>query len=262
VVSLFYLIIVKTHHLYQHGNKLLSLLSPSDWQRWSPFIKIDELQKDQVLFNERKNADHVYFPVTCIVSMQYPFEDGDMVGYAQVGHEGMVGIHAFMASQNCLSTAVVMVEGLAYKIPMQWMQNEFNSSPIFRQLLMVYLQYWLMLTSRNVVCNRKHSIEQQLARTLLVLQDKASGNVLSITQETLAQLLGVRREGVSMAASHLQKLGAISYIRGQLTVLDRALLQSLSCECYEWLQTGYACLMNKTQGLGVFSSLINQEPSH
>lgn len=253
---------MKALDLYQHGNRLLSVLPNLDWARWSESIKTEYLQKDQRLFDERHPIQYIYFPVTCVVSLQYQFEDGDVVGYAHVGNEGLVGIHGFMGERRCVSVAVVLAKGLAYKLPIDWMENEFNTSAAFRRLLMLYLQAWLVSTSRHGVCNRKHSVEQQLSGLLLSLNDKTSGNVLSITQETLAQLLGVRREAVNSAASHLQKKGCIAYTRGQLSLLSRPSLESASCECYAWTRQQYARLMNRSLPLSGESACFTQEPSN
>jgi CRP-like cAMP-binding protein len=251
----------KTTLNFKHRNLLLSKLSQDDALRWSEVIKIIPLEKNQVLFEPNQSLNFVYFPVACVLSIQHDFEDGSTMGYAYVGNEGLVGMQAFMGERRCSSTAVVMTPGLAYRVPMAWIENEFNTSASFRRLLMLYLQTLLMSTSQNVICNRKHSIEQQLARTLLWIHDKVGGNTLQVTHKDLSMLLGVRREGVSLVAKLFQSLGLIAYRRGEIKVLNRSAIEHAACECYGLVSRQYVRLMSNTGSSSLFSGPFYKEPT-
>ena len=175
---------------------------------------------------------HVYFPTTCIVSLLYVLEDGSSAEIGVVGNEGIVGISLFMGGESTPSRAVVRSAGHAYRLKAALLQQEFSRGGPVMRLLLRYTQSLITQMTQTAVCNRHHSVEQQLCRALLVSLDRMAGSSLSMTQELIASMLGVRREGVTEAAGHLQRAGLIRYSRGHIDVLDRAGLETTVCECY------------------------------
>jgi CRP-like cAMP-binding protein len=175
---------------------------------------------------------HVYFPVDCIVSLLYVMENGESAEISVVGNEGLVGIALFMGGETTPSRAIVQSAGYAYRLSAQKLKDEFHRNGNLQVLLLSYTQSLITQMSQTAVCNRYHSVDQQLCRWLLLSLDRLPSNKLTMTQELIANMLGVRREGVTDAAGKLQKLGVIQYHRGHITVLDRPKLEHLSCECY------------------------------
>ncbi len=175
---------------------------------------------------------HVYFPTDCIVSLMYTMENGASGEISVVGNEGLIGISLFMGGESTLSRAVVQSAGYAYRLPAQRLKDEFNRHSEMLLLMLRYTQTLITQMTQTAVCNRHHSVEQQLCRWLLFSLDRLQGNHLVMTQELIANMLGVRREGVTDAAGKLQKLEVIEYKRGKITVLDRTKLEQMSCECY------------------------------
>jgi CRP-like cAMP-binding protein len=218
--------------IVKNGNRLTSVLADNDWERWKTQIELVHLKVGEVLFDAGQPIRHIYFPLTGIISQQYDFEDGKSAEFAQMGNEGMAGVFIFMGSASTSSKAIVIASGIAYRLPAAWMLSEFNSSGMFRQLILHYMQILMTHASQLAVCNRRHSIDQQLCRTLLLQLDRVAGDDLSLTHELISRSMGVRREGVSEAAKRLEKIGAIRYSRGHIQVLDRASLLKNSCECY------------------------------
>lgn len=218
--------------LVKHGNRLMSALADQDWERWKPQIEIVKLEVGEILFDAGNPIHHVYFPLTGIISQQYDFDDGKSAEFAQMGNEGMAGVFIFMGSASTSSKAIVIAAGVAYRLPSAWMLQEFNSSGLFRQMILHYMQILMTNASQLAVCNRRHSIDQQLSRTLLLQLDRVAGDDLSLTHELISRSLGVRREGVSEAAKRLEKLGAIRYSRGHIKILNRTTLLKNTCECY------------------------------
>lgn len=186
----------------------------------------------KVLYESGDTLPLVYFPMDCIVSLIYVMENGASAEISVVGKEGLVGIAVFMGGESTPSRAVVQSAGSGFSLPSQLLRREFNSDSEMRMLLLRYTQALITQMAQTAVCNRHHSIDQQLCRWLLLSLDRLSGNSLVMTQELIANMLGVRREGVTEAAGKLQNLGVIEYRRGKITVLDRTLLEELSCECY------------------------------
>jgi CRP-like cAMP-binding protein len=186
----------------------------------------------KVLYEPGDLLRHVYFPLDCIVSLLYVTEDGSSAEIAVVGNEGIVGIALFMGGETTPSRAVVQSEGHALRLSSQRLKDEFHSSSELQHLLLRYTQALITQMAQTAVCNRHHSIEQQLCRWLLLSLDRLSGDTLAMTHELIANMLGVRREGVTEAAGKLQKFGVIHYSRGHITVLDRPKLEQLCCECY------------------------------
>ncbi len=213
-------------------NRLLAVLPKADFDHISPYLERVPMKLGSVLYESGTTLQHVYFPTDSIVSLLYVMEDGDSGEISVVGNEGIVGISLFMGGESTPSRAVVQSAGSAYQLPGQRLKDEFHRHGDLQVLLLRYTQSLITQMAQTAVCNRHHSIDQQLCRWLLLSLDRLAGNRLSMTQELIANMLGVRREGVTEAAGKLQKLGVIEYSRGRITVLDRPRLEQLSCECY------------------------------
>lgn len=213
-------------------NHLLDALSPDVLARILPHLEPVDLPLGHVLYESGHAMRHVYFPTDAIVSMLYVMESGASAEIAVVGNEGLVGVALFMGGESTPSRAVVQSAGSAFRAPGHRIVEEFNRHGEFLMLLLRYTQSLITQMAQTAVCNRHHSIDQQLCRWLLLSLDRLSGNQLVMTQELIANMLGVRREGVTDAAGKLQRLGVIQYNRGHITVLDRTRLEALSCECY------------------------------
>jgi CRP-like cAMP-binding protein len=213
-------------------NHLLAALSPAARERIYPQLQIVEMSLGKVLYEPGDLLRHVYFPVDCIVSLLYVMEDGGSAEISVVGNEGLIGIALFMGGETTPSRAVVQSAGYAYQLSSHKLKDEFHRNGGMQVLLLRYTQALITQMSQTAVCNRHHTVDQQLCRWLLLSLDRLNSNQLVMTQELIANMLGVRREGVTDAAGKLQKLGVIQYTRGQITVLDRPQLEKLSCECY------------------------------
>ncbi|MGQ0622726.1 MAG: Crp/Fnr family transcriptional regulator [Panacagrimonas sp.] len=218
-------------HTPQH-NRLLAALPAEIQDRMRPHLEKIVLPLGMVLYESGDTQHHVYFPTDSIVSLLYVMENGASGEISVVGNEGLVGISLFMGGDSTSSRAVVQSAGSAYRMSAQWLKNEFNRHGALLTLMLRYTQSLIAQVGQTVVCNRHHLIDQQLCRWLLLSLDRLPGNRLTMTQELIANMLGVRREGVTEAAGKLQDLGVIKYVRGQITVLDRPKLERLSCECY------------------------------
>lgn len=213
-------------------NRLLAALPLEIQRRIFPLLELAPLPLGKVLYESGDMLRHVYFPTDSIVSLLYVMESGASAEISVVGNEGLIGISLFMGGETTPSRAVVQSAGSAYRLLGQHLKDEFNRHGEVLHLLLRYTQALITQMAQTAVCNRHHSIDQQLCRWLLLSLDRLPSNRLVMTQELIANMLGVRREGVTEAAGKLQKLGAIEYSRGQITVLDRPLLERLSCECY------------------------------
>jgi len=214
------------------GNHLLAALPAEVQQRLLPFLERVPMPLGMVLYESGDTMHHVYFPTDCIVSLLYVMEDGASAEISVVGNEGLIGVALFMGGLSTPSRALVQSAGFAYRMPGQRLKDEFNRHGELMLLLLRYTQALITQMAQTAVCNRHHSIDQQLCRWLLLSLDRLHDNKLSMTQELIANMLGVRREGVTEAAGKLQKLGVIEYSRGCITVLDRPRLETLCCECY------------------------------
>ena len=212
-------------------------------QRWLPQLETVELALGQVLYESGATMPYVYFPTDAIVSLLYVLEDGASAEIAVVGFEGLVGISIFMGGGSTPSRAVVQSAGSGYRMRADAMKLEFARSGPVMHLLLRYTQALITQMAQTAVCNRHHSLDQQLCRWLLLSLDRLSGNELVMTQELIANMLGVRREGVTEAALKLQRLGLIRYARGHITVLDRAALEGRVCECYSVVKKEYDRLL-------------------
>jgi CRP-like cAMP-binding protein len=197
----------------------------------------------QALYESGGYLQHVYFPTTAIVSLLYVMNDGASAEIAVVGNEGILGVSLFMGGETTPSRAVVQSAGYGYRLKSQLLKDEFNRSGAIMHLLLRYTQALITQMSQTAVCNRHHSLEQQLCRWLLLSLDRLPANKLDMTQELIANMLGVRREGVTEAAGSLQRAGLISYSRGHITVLDRPRLEQAVCECYAVVKKEYDRLL-------------------
>lgn len=215
-----------------HQNHLLAALSDDVQQRLFPHLESVPLPLGKVLCESGDTLRHVYFPTDAIVSLIYVMENGASAEISVVGNEGLVGIALLMGGESTPSRAVVQSGGHAFRLLGQRLKDEFNRHGELLVLILRYTQALITQMAQTAVCNRHHSIDQQLCRWLLLSLDRLPSNQLIMTQELIANMLGVRREGVTEAASKLQKLGVIEYKRGHITVLDRHKLEQLSCECY------------------------------
>ncbi len=213
-------------------NHLLAALPTEVQQRLFPNLKLIPMPLGKVLYESGDTIRDVYFPTDAIVSLLYVMEDGASAEIAVVGNEGIIGVALFMGGESTPSRAIVQSGGYAYQLSGQRLKEEFNRHGELQQLMLRYTQSLITQMAQTAVCNRHHSIDQQLCRWLLLSLDRLSGSQLIMTQELIANMLGVRREGVTDAAGKLQKLGVIEYHRGHITVLDRPKLESLCCECY------------------------------
>ncbi len=219
-------------------NQLLAALPEPDWQRWQPQLEPVDLALGQVLYESGSTLSHVCFPTTAIVSLLYVMEDGASAEIAVVGNEGLVGVALFMGGESTPSRAVVQSAGKGWRLASQVIKEEFKRAPVLH-LLLRYTQALITQMAQTAVCNRHHSLDQQLCRWLLLSLDRLQGNELVMTQELIANMLGVRREGVTEGALKLQKAGLIRYARGRITVLDRAGLERRTCECYAVVKREY-----------------------
>ena len=213
-------------------NHLLASLSAEVQQRIFPELELVPMMLGKVLYESGDTLRHVYFPTDAIISLLYVMEDGASAEISVVGREGLLGIALFMGGESTPSRAVVQCAGHAYRLRAGKLKNEFNRQGDTRLLLLRYTQALITQMAQTAVCNRHHSLDQQLCRWLLLSLDRLPSNKVTMTQELIADMLGVRREGVTQAAGKLQKAGVIRYARGQITVLNRPKLEKLSCECY------------------------------
>ena len=227
------------------SNHLLAALPREELARWRPQLERVELHVGQVLYESGSPLSHVYFPCTAIVSLLYVTESGDSAEIAVVGNEGVVGISLFMGAETTPNRAVVQSAGVGYRLKAEAIKAEFDLSAPAMHLLLRYTQALITQMAQTAVCNRHHSVDQQLCRWLLMSLDRLQGNELAMTQGRIADLLGVRREGVTEAALKLQRAGLISYARGHVKVLDRAGLELRTCECYAVVKAEYARLLPK-----------------
>lgn len=221
---------------------LLAALPQPEWLRWLPQLESVTLPLGKVLYESGGVQSHVYFPTTAIVSLLYVMENGASAEIAVVGNEGVVGISLFMGGESTTSRAVVQSAGQAFRLSAAVMKDEFNRAPVLH-LLLRYTQALITQMAQTAVCNRHHTLDQQLCRWLLLSLDRLQGNVLVMTQELIANMLGVRREGVTESALKLQRAGLIRYARGRIEVLDREGIEHRSCECYAVVKTEYDRLL-------------------
>jgi CRP-like cAMP-binding protein len=224
-------------------NHLLAQLPMEDRQRWSPHLEFVHMPLGEVLYESGATLTHVYFPTTAIVSLLYVMENGDSAEIAVVGNEGIVGISLFMGGGSTPSRAVVQSAGGGLRLHATMLKEGFSKNGPVLHLLLRYTQALITQMAQTAVCNRHHLLDQQLCRWLLLSLDRLGANELAMTQELIANMLGVRREGVTEAAHKLQAAGLISYSRGHIVVLDRAGLEERTCECYAVVKHEYERLL-------------------
>jgi CRP-like cAMP-binding protein len=213
-------------------NFLLAALPTAEFNRLEPHLEPFPLALGEILFEPGGQLQHAYFPITAIVSLHYVMESGASSETAGVGNEGVVGISLFMGGDTTPSSAVVKIAGHAYRLDRRVLMQEFQRAGLLQGLLLRYTQALITQMTQTAVCNRHHSVEQQLCRWLLSTLDRIPSGELVVTQELVASMLGVRREGITEAAGALQQAGFIRYRRGHISVLDRGGLEARSCECY------------------------------
>jgi len=224
-------------------NQLLAALPADEFQRWLPRLEPVDLPLGQVLYEPGAKLRYVYFPTTSIISLLYVMENGASAEIAIVGNEGLLGISLFMGGGTTPSRAVVQSAGHAYRLRADMIKTEFERFGPTMHLLLLYTQALITQMAQTAVCNRHHSIDQQLCRWLLLSMDRLPTNELSMTQELIANMLGVRREGVTEAAGRLQDAGLIRYQRGRITVIDRPGLEKRTCECYQVVRAEFDRLL-------------------
>ena len=217
---------------YPRQNHLLATLPDDVLERLLPHLELVEMPLSMVLYESGDTLRHVYFPTDSIVSLLYVMESGASAEISVVGNDGVIGVALFMGGESTTSRAIVQSAGSAYRVLGKRFKEEFNRHGEMLHLMLRYSQALITQMAQTAVCNRHHSIDQQLCRWLLLSLDRLSGSELAMTQELIANMLGVRREGVTEAAGKLHRQGVIDYSRGLITVLDRPKLESLSCECY------------------------------
>jgi len=231
-------------------NLLLAALPEDEWQRWKPQLELVEMPLGEVLYEPGSLMSHVYFPTTSIVSLLHVMENGASAEIAVVGYEGIVGVSLFLGGDTTSSRGVVQSAGVGFRLSVQFIKGEFSHSPVLR-LMLRYTQALMTQMSQTAVCNRHHSLDQQLCRWLLLSLDRLRGSELLMTQELIANMLGVRREGVTASALKLQKSGLIQYARGHITVLDRDGLERRTCECYGVVKKEYDRLLSDSAGRAI-----------
>jgi CRP-like cAMP-binding protein len=232
-------------------NHLLDALLPDEYTRLLPNLEWIEMPLGEVLYESGEHLQHVYFPTTSIVSLLYVMEDGASAEIAIVGNEGILGISIFMGGETTPSRAVVQSAGYGYRLQAKLIKDEFNRAGSVMRLLLRYTQALITQMSQTAVCNRHHSVEQQLCRWLLLSLDRLSSDELKMTQELIANMLGVRREGVTEAAGKLQRDGLIEYTRGHIKVLDRPGLEERVCECYQVVKTEFDRLLPSLRNIAL-----------
>ena len=224
-------------------NHLLDALPATDFQRLAPHLELIKMPLGEALCESGGRLQYVYFPTTSIISLLYVMEDGASAEIAVVGNEGLLGISLFMGGETTPSRAVVQSAGEGYRLSATRLKEEFNRAGPLMRLLLRYTQALITQMAQTAVCNRHHSVEQQLCRWLLLSLDRLSGNELTMTQELIADMLGVRREGVTEAAGQLQRAGLIEYSRGHIKILNRPGLEKRVCECYQVVKTEFDRLL-------------------
>jgi CRP-like cAMP-binding protein len=228
-------------------NRLLAALPADIFERVALNLEQVAMPMGNVLYESGGQLHHVYFPATAIVSLHYVMESGASAEIAGVGNEGVVGISLFMGGNTTPNLATVYTGGFGYRLKARLLMEEFNRSGPMMRLLLRYTQALMTQMSQTAVCNRHHSVEQQLCRWLLMTLDRLPSNELTITQELIANMLGVRREGITEAAGNLQRAGLISYRRGHIFVLNRLGLESFTCECYDVVKKEFHRLLSVTE---------------
>lgn len=226
-------------------NHLLAALPADEFARLEPDLEPVSLSLGEVIYESGERLEHIYFPTTVIISLLYIMENGSTAEIGMAGNDGLVGVALYMGGSTTPSRAVVQSAGNAYRLRSKALKSAFGLGGVFQNLLLRYTQALMTQISQTAVCNRLHSIDQQLCRWLLINHDLLQTNKLIMTHDLIANMLGVRREGVSIAAGQLQKKGLIKYARGTITMLDRQGLETAACECYQVVRDEYERLLGK-----------------
>jgi CRP-like cAMP-binding protein len=234
-------------HRYPGQNLLLAALPKEDFERLAAQLERVPMPLGQMIYEPGTQLQHAYFPITAIVSLHYVMESGDPASVAGVGHEGMVGISLFMGGDTTTSSAVVQTAGEAWRLERRLLKLEFERAGPMQRLLLRYTQALMAQMAQTAVCNRHHSVEQQLCRWLLVTLDRIPSGQFVLTQEQVAGMLGVRRESITEVAGRLQQAGAILSRRGHIEVLERSLLEARVCECYGVVSQEFTRLLSDVQ---------------
>ena len=248
-------------------NYLLAALPTNEFERIAPQLELVAMPLGEVLYESGGQLQYAYFPTSAIVSLHYVTESGASSEIAGVGNEGVLGISLFMGGNTTPSRAIVQTAGYGYRLKARVLMEEFNRAGgrragVMQHLLLRYTQALITQISQTAVCNRHHSVEQQLCRWLLLTLDRLPSSELTMTQELIATMLGVRREGITEAAGHLQQAGCISYRRGHITVLDRAALETRVCECYAVVKQEHDRLLcDVLNRQGISSELVKKSPA-
>ena len=238
-------------------NHLLAALPTTEFERLAPHLELVTMPLGEMLYEPGGQLQHAYFPTTAIVSLHYVMESGASAESAGVGNEGVVGVSLFMGGETTPSSAVIQTAGHAYRLAGLFLKEEFNRSGLMQRLLLRYTQALLTQMSQTAACNRHHSVEQQLCRWLLLTLDRLPSNELIMTQELVASMLGVRREGITEAAGQLQRAGFLSYRRGHIAVLDRSGLETRACECYSVVKKEVSRLLSDVRYRQNFLAVVH-----
>jgi len=225
------------------SNYLLSRLTASDLAKLEPHLAPADLSPGSILYETGEKLSHVYFPTTAIVSLVYETQSGETAEIGIAGNQGMVGVATFLGGETTVGRAVVQTAGHGVKMAADKAKNEFLAGGVFQEMMLRYAQAFMTQISQSAVCNRLHSVSQRLCRWLLMTHDQLPGDRLIMTHDAMAHMLGVRREGVTIAAGQLQDLGIISYRRGSVVIHDRVALEKASCECYQVVASEYQRLI-------------------
>ena len=236
-------------------NHLLAALPAAEYERLSEHLELVPMPLGQALYESGGQLQHVYFPTTSIISLLYVMENGASAEIAVVGNEGILGIALFMGGETTPSRAIIQSAGFGYRLKAQFLKLEFNRGGPVMHLLLRYTQALITQMAQTAVCNRHHTVEQQLCRWLLLSIDRLPTNELTMTQELIANMLGVRREGVTEAAGRLQRAGLIKYSRGRISVTDRPGLENEVCECYRVVKKEFDRLLSEIPGGDPFHTL-------
>jgi len=225
------------------SNHLLAALPADEFARLGPHLERISFNLGDVIYESGEQLEHVFFPTTAIISLLYIMENGSTAEIGMTGNDGLVGIALFMGGSTTPNRAIVQSAGNAFRLASKPLQTAFGIGGVFQSILLRYTQYLMTQISQTAVCNRLHSVEEQLCRWLLINHDLLQTNELVMTHELIANMLGVRREGVSIAAGRLQQRGLIKYVRGTITMLDRPALETAVCECYQVVKEEYDRLL-------------------
>ncbi|MBA3240749.1 MAG: Crp/Fnr family transcriptional regulator [Acidobacteria bacterium] len=226
------------------GNRLLAMLPGDEFERLQPHLEHVTFALGEVVYESGVQQSYIYFPTTAIISLLYMMENGSSAEMGVAGNDGLVGVALFMGGDSVPNRAVVQSAGDAIGMKTKVLREEFARGGTFQRLLLRYTQALMTQMSQTAVCNRLHTLEQQLCRWLLLSRDRLNTDELVMTQELIANMLGVRREGVTHAAQRLQESGLISYVRGRITILDRGGLEAAVCECYRVVRDEYERLLD------------------